>query len=258
MQTAVRPAIAVGAATAVAIGSVIGVSTVMSGSNHIGAMATVSNEQVLLAGFIDDIYNQIQPVVAGIVDTAAAAIGAVPIVGPPVADQIDILYTYAQQAVGATVNWADDLVTPLATGQFWPVSGQPGNYVTGAINSTVVWGQSLINTAIGFAQAEIDYFSGWIPNLPGVITNIVNQVVSTIQQVINWITGFIPGPFAAVAKPAVAAASLTAARATVTKRSAVRPGASGAAAARPARAAAADKVAKHPRAAATRAAKSGR
>lgn len=223
MHAAVRPGIAMSAVAAMAVGSAIAVTPVIARATHIPT--TIDGSNVLLAGFIDDIYNQIQPIVAGIVDTATAAIGAVPIVGPPVADQIDILYTYTQQAVGATVNLADDLVTPLVTGQFWPVSGQPGNYVTGAINSTVIWGQSLINTAIGFAQAEIDYFTGWIPNLPGVITNIYNQIVNTIQQVIDWITGVIPVPFAAVATPAAAATKVAGPRAAAARRSAVKPAA---------------------------------
>lgn len=255
MENAVRPGIALSAVAAGAIGSAIAVTPAIAVPNHIPTLTTMDSQNILLTGFIADIYNQIQPVVAGVVDSTTAVIGAIPFVGPPVANQIDILYTYGQQAIGSTVLWADDLVTPFFTGQFWPVSGLPGNYLTGAINSTVNWGQSLINTAIGFVGAEISYFTGWLPNFPNVIANIFNQITNTIQQVINWITGFIPRPFAAVS-PA-AAAAVTAPRAAVANRVAVRPaaaqsrGASRAAAAAPAtkatRSAAARAVAKSAR-----------
>ncbi|HPX35820.1 MAG TPA: hypothetical protein PLH92_05075 [Mycobacterium sp.] len=224
---AVRPGIAMSAVAAVTLGSAIAIAPPLVGKNPIPVPTTASSQEVLLAGFIADIYNQIQPVVAAAVDSATAVIGTIPVVGPPIADQIDILYTYGQQAVGGTVYWVDDLVTPLATGQFWPLSGQPGTYLTGAINSTVNWGQGLINTAIGFVQAEIDYFTGWIPNLPNVITNIVNQVVNTIQQVINWITGWIPGPFAAVPARSAAAAGVAPVRAAAARAAAAATTAAG-------------------------------
>ena len=150
---AVRPGIAMSAVAAVTLGSAIAIAPPLVGKNPIPVPTTASSQEVLLAGFIADIYNQIQPVVAAAVDSATAVIGTIPVVGPPIADQIDILYTYGQQAVGGTVYWVDDLVTPLATGQFWPLSGQPGTYLTGAINSTVNWGQGLINTAIGFVRS---------------------------------------------------------------------------------------------------------
>ncbi len=185
----------------------------LSAAPSLAPVMRVDMQQVALAGFIADIYNQIQPIVAGAVDTVAATIGAVPIVGPPIADQIDILYTYTQQAVGGTVYLADDLVTPLVQGQFWPVSGAPGNYLAGAINSATVWAGDLVNTAIGFVQAEIDYFGGIVPN-------VFQDVINVIQNVINWITGWIPGPFAATS-PAAAAVSRTAAAPAV-RRAAAR------------------------------------
>ena len=225
METVIRPGIALTAAAAVALGSAMSHTPpgLVEGP-AIPTSATLSAQNVMLTGFIADIYNQIQPVVASAVDSAAALVGAIPIVGPPAADQIDILYSYGQQAVGGTVYWVDDLVTPLANGQFWPLSGQPGNYLAGAFNSTVNWGQGLVNTAIGFVQAEIDWLTSWSPSLPNVVNDVVSAVINTIQNVINWITGWIPGPLAAV--PASAATRVAPARSAVTARSVARPAAS--------------------------------
>lgn len=227
MTAFARPATALTASGIVALSAAFAAAPpTLSAAPSLAPLMQIDMERVALAGFIADIYNQIEPIVAGAVDSLEAAVGAVPVVGPPIADQIDIVYTYAQQAVGGTVYWADDLVTPLAQGQFWPLSGDPGNYLAGALNSTTVWASDLVNTAIGFIQAEIDYFGGVLPN-------IVQDVVNVIQNVINWISGWIPGPLAAVTPASPAAAAVAVARAAVTtdvaphvKRSAARTAAS--------------------------------
>lgn len=222
MATIARPATALTASGIVALSAAFAAAPPsLPGAPALAPTMRVDMERVALAGFIEDLYNQIQPVVAAAVDSLDAAISAVPIVGPPVADQIDIIYTYAQQAVGGTVYWADDLVTPLVQGQFWPLSGNPGNYLAGAFNSTVNWASGLVNTAIGFIQAEIQYFGGVLPN-------IVQDVVNVIQNVINWITGWIPQPLAATPPAAAAAVSrtVTAGAAPTVKRSAARTAAS--------------------------------
>ena len=216
MTAFARPATALTASGVVALSAVFAAAPpTLSAAPALAPAIRVDMERVALAGFIEDIYNQIQPVVAAAVDSLEAAVGAVPVVGPPVADQIDILYTYAQQAVGGTVYWADDLVTPLVQGQFWPISGNPGNYLAGAFNSTVNWASGLVNTAIGFVQAEIDYFGGVLPN-------IVQDVVNVIQNVINWISGWIPQPLAAVSPAAAVSRAVTADVVPTVKRSAAR------------------------------------
>lgn len=190
MNAAVRSGIAQSAIAAMAVGSAIAVTPAIAGQNQIPALATVDGHTVALAGFISD--------------------------------QINILTSYGQQAVDETAAWVSAVVNPLITLQFWPLSGQPGNYIAGAFNSTVNFAQSLAGTAVGFVQAEIDYFTNWIPNIPNVIGNVVNYVVNAIQNVVNWITGWIPWPFAAVATPA-AASKVTAARTAATRRPLARP-----------------------------------
>ena len=220
MTAFARPATALTLSGVVALSAAFGAAAPsLEGASPLVPVMRVDMEHVALAGFIEDIYNQIQPIVAAAVDSVEAAVSVVPVVGPPTADQINILYTYAQQAVGGTVYWADDLVTPLVQGQFWPVSGAPGTYLAGALNSTTVWASGLVNTAIGFIQAEIDYFGGVLPN-------IVQDVVNVIQNVINWISGWIPGPLAAVAPAAAVRATVTTDSAVTAKRSAARSAAS--------------------------------
>ena len=205
MVAVVRPAATVAAAV-VALTPVVAVapSALLANPPGLPMSSAVTAQEVVLTGFIADIYNSIQPAVADVVSTIAALVGQVPIIGPPIADQINILYTYGEAAVAATVYWVDDLVTPIATGNFWPLSGNPGNYIAGAIDSTVIWVNGLIAAAIGFVNAEINFFTGLIPNIPS-IPNIINDVVNTVQNVINWIIGWIPGPFAAVEAPSAAA-----------------------------------------------------
>lgn len=240
MEAITRPTIALTAATVVAFGSALGAAptAIMASPSVYPATSAVVAQDIMLTGFIANIYNDIESVVSPIVYSVSDLIGAVPLVGPPIANQIDILYGYGQAAVADTVYWVDDLVTPLVNGNFWPLSGAPGNYLAGAVNSTIDWGQALVDTAVGFVGAEIDYFFGWIPNIPSIINNvintiknivgwfnipnIINNVVNAVQNVINWIIGWIPGPFAAVATPAAAAAIATAPR-SVARRAAAAP-----------------------------------
>ena len=216
MEALTRPALALTAATAVAFSSAMTAapSALVAAPAVVPTSSAVAAQNVMLAGFIADIYNDIESVVADVVYGISGAIGSVPLVGPPIADQIDILYFYGEQAIGDTVYWVDDLVTPLVNLDFWPISGAPGNYLSNAAFATVDWVESLVDTAVGFVQAEIDYFFGWIPNIPNIINdvintidnivnwfnipNIVNEVVNTVENVINWIIGWIPGPLAAV------------------------------------------------------------
>ena len=127
----------------------------------------------------------------------------------PIADQLDILYTYGSQAVGETATLVNNLVTPIIQGQFWPVSGYPGNYIANAFNSAANYVSELANTATQFIQAEIDYFGGFVPN-------VINWAANVVQNVINWITGWLPWPLAAVKTPAVRPAAVRARRAAAT------------------------------------------
>lgn len=216
MHADVRPTVALTAAATIMFGSALSAApaALLAAPPTVPALATVTAQDVALAGFIADIYDDIEPVVAGAVGAVADLISVVPIIGPPIADQIDILYTYGEQAVAGTVYWVDDLVTPLINGQFWPLSGAPGNYIAGAIDSTIDWAGGLVNTAVGFVEAEINYFLGWVPNIPNLINDIVSGVVNTVQDIINWVIGWIPGPLAAVAAPSAAAATVAVSRGT--------------------------------------------
>lgn len=118
----------------------------------------------------------------------------------PIADQFDILYTYGAQAVDVTATLVNNLVTPIIQGQFWPVSGYPGNYIANAFNSAANWVSGMADTATGFIQAEINYFGGFVPN-------VINWAANVVQNVINWITGWLPWPFAAVKAPSARPAS---------------------------------------------------
>lgn len=216
MHADVRPTVALTAAATIMFGSALSAApaALLAAPPTVPALATVTAQDVALAGFIADIYDDIEPVVAGAVGAVADLISVVPIIGPPIADQIDILYTYGEQAVAGTVYWVDDLVTPLINGQFWPLSGAPGNYIAGAIDSTIDWAGGLVNTAVGFVEAEINYFLGWVPNIPNLINDIVSGVVNTVQDIINWVIGWIPGPLAAVTAPSAAAATVAVSRGT--------------------------------------------
>ena len=138
MEALTRPALALTAATAVAFSSAMTAapSALVAAPAVVPTSSAVAAQNVMLAGFIADIYNDIESVVADVVYGISGAIGSVPLVGPPIADQIDILYFYGEQAIGDTVYWVDDLVTPLVNLDFWPISGAPGNYLSNAAFAT--------------------------------------------------------------------------------------------------------------------------
>ena len=209
MVAVVRPAVTLTAAV-VALGPALAVTPALVANPPVVPMSITDARDIALTGFIADIYNSIEPAIADVVDTVAALVAQIPVVGPPIAEQINILFTYSQAAVAGTVYWVDDLVTPIVNGDFWPLSGDPGNYISGAINSTINWVDGLVSTAIGFAQAEIDFFTGLIPNVP----NVINDVINAVENVINWIIGWIPNPFAAVEAPAATPAAAVAATVT--------------------------------------------
>lgn len=248
MDTAARPGVAVSAIAAMAIGSAIAITPAVTGASHIPALTIVENQDVMLAGFIADFYNQwILDPISQAASATTQVVSTIPIVGPPAAEQLDILFTYAEEALSGTVYLADDLVTPLVNGQFWPLSGQPGNYLAGAFNSTLGWAQGLAASTVSFIQAEIDWFTGWIPNVPNAISSIGNAVYEAVQAIIAYVNPWAIYPGAAVSPPA-AAAKMTAARASVTKRPTARAAASVTASAdqghRPSRAAGAAAAAK--------------
>lgn len=121
----------------------------------------------------------------------------------PIEDQVAIISTYAQQAVDVTATWVSDVVTPLTTGQFWPLSGAPGNYIANAVNSTADFAAGLTSTVAGFVQAEVNYFGGIVPNL-------FDYVANAVQNIINWVTGLVPWPLAAKVSTAAATVAATA------------------------------------------------
>ena len=78
------------------------------------ALPTLHVENVQLTGIGRDIYNTITPYVQYGVDSAAYWVNFIPLIGPPIADQIDINYfALIQPAIAATVYYASDLVANI-------------------------------------------------------------------------------------------------------------------------------------------------
>lgn len=212
MVASTQTGLGITAVTTIALGS----GLVMAPAPHlvdlrISMASALNTQEVMLAGIIADLYNDFEPIVADVVGIASDLVGDIPIIGKPISQQINILYNYGEQAVADTVYWVDDLVTPLYELKFWPFSGNPGNYLLGAVDDTVNWVEKLLNTGVDFVQAEYNWLVNQIDNLiPDIINDIgkiIDDAIGIVRDIVKLIESLIPWSVAA-APPAAAAVTV--------------------------------------------------
>ena len=107
------PGLALATAGAVALGPAVVAPPALTPAQPAVQVPAVHIEDIQLAGIGRDIYNQIQPFVQYVVDSASYWVGLIPYIGPPIVDQININYDLIQWAVQSTVYYASDLVANI-------------------------------------------------------------------------------------------------------------------------------------------------
>lgn len=105
------PGIALAAAGVVALSPAVVAPSVTAGSQPVVQIPAVHVEEIALAGIGRDIYNSITNFVQYTVSSAQYWIGLVPVIGPPLADQLGINYfTLIQPVIASTVYVISDLI----------------------------------------------------------------------------------------------------------------------------------------------------
>lgn len=137
------------------------------------AVPAIHVEDIALAGIGRDIYNSITDFVQYTVESAQFWIDLIPVIGPPLADQLGIVYFQGiQPLIASTVYYVSDLIA------------NPLNFVA----LTADYGSNVFYTGYNFVSAEAQYIG--LPGLPPIPT---------------------PPPLASVAAPSRGAAAAVAA-----------------------------------------------
>ena len=154
MSVSIRPLLAPGVAMVTA-GAIALTPAVVAPPPEITATPTVHVENIALTGFFSDLYFQaIQPAVASGVAWAAAGVSLVPVVGPPLASQININYGAISGAIGSFVIYGAGLVA------------SPLNFIP--LTSTLIGNLGV--TAYNWGVAQLQFFTGiYIPPLPPIL-----------------------------------------------------------------------------------------
>lgn len=153
MSVSVRPilvpAVAIAAAGAVALGPALVAPPAVSVA--VPAIPAVHIQDVQLAGIGQDIYYAITPWVQYGVELAQYAVGWIPLIGPPIAEQIYINYFLGiQPIVEATVNYLASVVQ------------DPFNFIA----ETGAYGNQLYGIGYNWVVQQFNFFFPWLPPLP--------------------------------------------------------------------------------------------
>ena len=157
MSVSVRPlltpTIALATAGAIALApALVAPPSSQALANPVVAVPNVHIENVQLAGIGQNIYNAITPWVQYGVSLVSYGASGVPVIGPPISDQININYFQGiQPAVAATVNYAAGVVAhPL---NFFP--------------TTAAYGNALFSIGYYYVSAQLQFFG--LPPLPPIV-----------------------------------------------------------------------------------------
>ena len=135
--------LAPGVALAVALGSAVAVPPAASGPLPAVALPSVHVEDIQLAGIGQDIYYAITPYVQYAVGGVSYLINFIPLIGGPIAAQININYFQGvQPVVEATVNYLAAVVQ------------DPFNFPA----ATSAYGQQLYGIGYNWVDAELQFF----------------------------------------------------------------------------------------------------
>lgn len=144
------PGIALAAAGVVALSPAMVAPSVTAHSQPVVQIPAVHVEEIALAGIGRDIYNSITNFVQYTVSSAQYWIGLVPVIGPPLADQLGINYfTLIQPVIASTVYVISDLIA------------NPFAFVQLAAN----YGSNLFYAGYNWASEQAQFF-GFPPFAP--------------------------------------------------------------------------------------------
>ena len=149
MSVSVRPLLASGMLLATAGAMAVAPVQVPGPSPAVAALPTVHIENVQLAGIGQDIYNAVTPYVQYVVGGVSYIVNFLPIIGAPIAAQININYFQGiQPIVAATVNYLAGVVqSPLSF-----------------VATTAAYGTALFDIAYNWVSAEAVWIG--LPPLP--------------------------------------------------------------------------------------------
>lgn len=150
-RTFLIPGMALATAGAMALTPVM--TTAPVAAPALPAVPSIHVEEIALAGIGRDIYNEITDFVQYTVGSAQFWIDLIPVVGPPLADQLGILYFQGiQPMIADTVYYASDLIA------------DPWNFVS----LTFDYGSNVFYNGYTFVSAEAQAFG--LPGLPPIPT----------------------------------------------------------------------------------------
>ncbi len=146
-RTFLIPGVALATAGTMALAPVM--TTAPVAAPALPAVPSIHVEQIALAGIGRDIYNEITEFVQYTVSSAQFWIDLIPVVGPPLADQLGILYFQGiQPMIADTVYYASDLIA------------DPWNFVS----LTFDYGSNVFYNGYTFVSAEAQAIG--LPGLP--------------------------------------------------------------------------------------------
>ncbi len=149
MSVSVRPLLASGFALATAGAIALGPVQIAPPAPAVAALPTVHIENVELAGIGQDVYNAVTPYVQYVVGGVSYIVNFLPIIGAPIAAQININYFQGiQPIVAATVNYLAGVIQ------------NPLNFFA----TTSAYGTALFDIAYNWVSAEAVWIG--LPPLP--------------------------------------------------------------------------------------------
>ncbi len=191
MNASVRPllvpAIALAAAGTVALGPALVAPPALSVAQP--SLPSVRVADVQLAGIGQEIYYAITPWVQYGVELVQYAVEWIPVIGPPISDQIDINYFRAiQPAVEATVNYLAAVVQ------------DPFNFIA----ETGAYGNQLYGIGYNWVVAQFNFFFPWLPPIPPLPLASVAAPVSAASFRVSPAATLVEPVTEAPAEPVVA------------------------------------------------------
>lgn len=148
-RSLLAPGVALIAAGAVALGPAIVAPSALTAAPPTIQIPAVQIQNIQLAGVGRDFYvNVVQPAVDNVLGVVTNAIGVIPIIGDPIANQIDIQATFVRNLVQPTVFYLSDLVANI-----WAFP-----------ELTVAYALNLLWAPANWVNDELNFFG--LPDLP--------------------------------------------------------------------------------------------
>lgn len=203
-RSLLAPGVALIAAGAVAVGPAIMAPSALTAAQPTIQIPAVQIQNIQLAGVGRDFYvNVVQPAVDNVLGVVTDAIGVIPIIGDPIANQIDIQASFVRNLVQPTVFYLSDLVANI-----WAFPELTGAYALNLLWAPANWVNDELNF---FGLPDLP-----IPDPPPLAATGARSAATVASRVT---TGAKPKPRT---PRAAGATSHTAARSAVTPKAAAK------------------------------------